>query len=253
MNRDLPEAAARPGCIAGDVRQRPARCPGAGHRLRRRPFCLDRLHRAADRRRHRRDEARSARGRGAARCLSGGDVRQRDRLALRRRQLQHRGQQLRDRAYPGQRRRAARDQPRACGRAGRSPRRCPASTTRTFCSARPSSGRWGCPGWARRTADSSTASPTIITSIHRQNGAGGWRRSGCGSKQQTYYFSAAAHRRFDLSHYLGVPSLITKRLLGRWMLFDWQRKAFERWLRPYYEEPLPAVGAYQFVLCRKTG
>ena len=70
-------------------------------------------------------------------------------------------------------------------------------------------------------------------------------------RRQTYYFSAAAHRRFDLSHYLGVPSLITKRLLGRWMLFDWQRKAFDRWLRPYYEEPLPAVGAYQFVLCRK--
>ncbi len=71
-------------------------------------------------------------------------------------------------------------------------------------------------------------------------------------EEQTYYFSAAAHRRFDLSHYLGVPNLITKRLLGCWMLFDWQRKLFERWLRPYYEEPLPAAGAYQFVLCRKV-
>jgi SAM-dependent methyltransferase len=82
-----------------------------------------------------------------------------------------------------------------------------------------------------------------------------WRRRleavGLAVEQQTYYFSAAAHRRFDLSHYLGVPSLATKRLLGRWMLFDWQRKAFDRWLRPYYEEPLPVVGAYQFVLCRK--
>lgn len=82
-----------------------------------------------------------------------------------------------------------------------------------------------------------------------------WRRRletvGLVVEQQTYYFSAAAHRRFDLSHYLGVPCLVSKRLLGRWMLFDWQRKAFERWLRPYYEEPLPAMGAYQFVLCRK--
>ncbi len=66
-----------------------------------------------------------------------------------------------------------------------------------------------------------------------------------------YYFSPAAHRRFDLSHYLGVPNLVTKRVLGRWMLFDAQRRVFERWLRPYYEEALPAVGAYQFVLCRK--
>ncbi len=83
-----------------------------------------------------------------------------------------------------------------------------------------------------------------------------WRRRlaavGLQIEELTYYFSAAAHRRFDLSHYLGVPNLITKRLLGRWMLFDAQRKLFERWLRPYYEEPLPPVGAYQFVRCRKS-
>ncbi len=83
-----------------------------------------------------------------------------------------------------------------------------------------------------------------------------WRRRlaavGLMAEEQTYYFSAAAHRRFDLSHYLGVPSLISKRLLGRWMLFDWQRKLFERWLRPYYEEPLPETGAYQFVRCRRA-
>jgi len=83
-----------------------------------------------------------------------------------------------------------------------------------------------------------------------------WRRRlevvGLMVEEQTYYFSAAAHRRFDLSHYLGVPSLISKRMVGRWMLFGWQRKAFERWLRPYYEERLPVVGAYQFVLCRKV-
>lgn len=70
-------------------------------------------------------------------------------------------------------------------------------------------------------------------------------------EEQTYYFSAVAHRRFDLSHYLGVPSLVSKRLLGKWMLFDGQRRLFEHWLRPYYEEPLPEQGAYQFVQCRK--
>lgn len=83
-----------------------------------------------------------------------------------------------------------------------------------------------------------------------------WRRrltaAGFVVEEQTYYFSAAAHRRFDLSHYLGVPNLISKRLFGRWMPFGWQRKLFERWLRPYYEELLPAAGAYQFVLCRKV-
>lgn len=82
-----------------------------------------------------------------------------------------------------------------------------------------------------------------------------WRRrleaAGFAVEEQAYYFSPAAHRRFDLCHYLGVPNLITKRLFGRWMLFDWQRRLFARWLRPYYEEPLPAAGAYQFVRCRK--
>jgi SAM-dependent methyltransferase len=71
-------------------------------------------------------------------------------------------------------------------------------------------------------------------------------------EEQQYYFSAAAHRRFDLSHYLGVPNLITKRTLGRWVVFEGQMRLFERWLRPYYEEPLPESGAYQFVRCRKA-
>ena len=70
-------------------------------------------------------------------------------------------------------------------------------------------------------------------------------------EEQHYYFSAAAHRRFDLCHYLGVPNLASKRLLGRWVLCDAQARLFDRWLRPYYEEPLPAIGAYQFVKCRK--
>jgi SAM-dependent methyltransferase len=69
--------------------------------------------------------------------------------------------------------------------------------------------------------------------------------------EHTYYFSVRAHQRFDLSHYLGVPNLLSKRLLGRWVLFEAQARAFDRWLRPYYEEPLPVAGAYQFVRCRK--
>jgi SAM-dependent methyltransferase len=71
-------------------------------------------------------------------------------------------------------------------------------------------------------------------------------------EQQTYYFSASAHRRFDLSHYLGVPNLVSKRLSGRWVLCDCQAQLFEHWLRPYYEEPFPVTGAYQFVRCRKS-
>jgi len=67
---------------------------------------------------------------------------------------------------------------------------------------------------------------------------------------QQYYFSARAHRVFDASHYLGVPNLISRKLTGRWVVHPMQMKPFERWMRPYYDEPLPQpIGAYQFVRC----
>ena len=70
--------------------------------------------------------------------------------------------------------------------------------------------------------------------------------------QHTYYFSAAAHRAFDLSHYLSVPNLITRGLTRKWVLHPAQMRPFGAWLRQYYEEPIPAVGAYQFVRCVRT-
>jgi SAM-dependent methyltransferase len=69
--------------------------------------------------------------------------------------------------------------------------------------------------------------------------------------EQRYYFSPAAHRAFDLSHYLSVPNLVTKRLLGRWVLHPIQTKPFYWWMRKYYEEPWPDIGAYHFILARK--
>jgi SAM-dependent methyltransferase len=69
--------------------------------------------------------------------------------------------------------------------------------------------------------------------------------------EHAYYFSPAAHRVFDLAHYIGIPNLITKRLAGRWVVHPAQTKPLERWYRRYYDEPLPDVGAYQFVRCVK--
>jgi SAM-dependent methyltransferase len=82
-----------------------------------------------------------------------------------------------------------------------------------------------------------------------------WRRRfaqvGLDVVEHHYYFSAAAHRAFDLSHYLGVPNLVTRGLLRKWVLHPAQMAPFEWWLRPYYEEALPDKGAYQFVRCVK--
>lgn len=82
-----------------------------------------------------------------------------------------------------------------------------------------------------------------------------WRRRleavGLDVVEHFYYFSQQAHHAFDLSHYLGVPNLITRGLFRKWVIHPAQMKPFEVWLRPYYEEPLPEVGAYQFVRCVK--
>ena len=67
---------------------------------------------------------------------------------------------------------------------------------------------------------------------------------------QQYYFSPQAHRAFDLCHYLGVAHLVSRKWSGRWVPFPVMATPFERWLRRYYEEPLPqAVGAYQYIRC----
>jgi SAM-dependent methyltransferase len=71
-----------------------------------------------------------------------------------------------------------------------------------------------------------------------------------------YYFSERAHHALDVGHYVGLPNLIAKRLTGRWVLIPSHRNpvlaATERWLRPLYEEPLPEVGAYLFLVAEKA-
>ncbi len=70
-----------------------------------------------------------------------------------------------------------------------------------------------------------------------------------------YYFSARANYVLDVGHYLGVPNLIARKLFGRWILFPSRRNPIlaltERLLRPYYGEPLPAVGACLFLVAEK--
>lgn len=66
-----------------------------------------------------------------------------------------------------------------------------------------------------------------------------------------YYFSEAAHRVFDLSHYVGAPTLLFHRWTGRWIPIPALAQRLEPWLRPYVcEEPLEA-GAYLFFVCEK--
>jgi SAM-dependent methyltransferase len=76
-------------------------------------------------------------------------------------------------------------------------------------------------------------------------------RHGLEVVEHAYYFSEAAHRAFDMAHYLGIPNLANKRLRGDWVIHPLQAWPLERWYRRYYDEPLPEKGAYQFFRVRK--
>jgi hypothetical protein len=62
---------------------------------------------------------------------------------------------------------------------------------------------------------------------------------------------------FDLSHYYGAPTLLTKRLSGRWILWPGKRDVlpWERWLErrvAHFAEQIGVDdGAYYFFAARK--
>ena len=68
-----------------------------------------------------------------------------------------------------------------------------------------------------------------------------------------YYFTARNHKFFDLSHYLSVPSLLTHRILGRWVLFPGKARwgPLNRALEPLCVLGPEEQGAYLFFICRK--
>jgi hypothetical protein len=97
-----------------------------------------------------------------------------------------------------------------------------------------------------------------ISRHHHCDGPEVWERrltrAGLQLSRSFYYFSDRALHALDLGHYFGGPSLVTKKLFGRWILAPtrWNLALTERWLRPLYEEPLPKVGAYLFLVATKA-
>lgn len=69
-----------------------------------------------------------------------------------------------------------------------------------------------------------------------------------------YYLTAAAHRAFDVAHYLSVPRLLSRKLTGKWMAFGnpVSDYLFESWLRPHYERLPSEEGPYIFFHTRKA-
>ena len=75
--------------------------------------------------------------------------------------------------------------------------------------------------------------------------------------KHSYYFSPRATWVFEGLHYWSVPSLLTRRLLGRWALLRGPGRPYplRRLLQGLYQQEAPglAAGAYSFFLCRKAG
>jgi len=67
------------------------------------------------------------------------------------------------------------------------------------------------------------------------------------------YFSFAALKLFDFSHYYGAPALVTRRLTGRWLLYPplTPNLLWEPVLRRIYTAPPQEDGPYYFFVCEK--
>ncbi len=95
-----------------------------------------------------------------------------------------------------------------------------------------------------------------IARHHHCDGPDVWRdrleAAGLRMVDSFYYFSARANHALDVGHYYGAPSLVAKKLFGRWILAParWNLALTERWLRPLYEESLPESGAYLFFIAQ---
>jgi SAM-dependent methyltransferase len=96
-----------------------------------------------------------------------------------------------------------------------------------------------------------------ISRHHHCDGADVWERqlerAGLRLVRWWPYFSRQALTALEWGHYLGLPSLVCKKLTGRWVLWPSRINLWltERLLRPLYEEPLPQEGAYLFFVARK--
>ncbi|HEY89553.1 MAG TPA: class I SAM-dependent methyltransferase [Thermoflexia bacterium] len=87
--------------------------------------------------------------------------------------------------------------------------------------------------------------------------AAGWQQrlehAGLRLERWWPYFSARALAALEWGHPLGLPTVLVKKLVGRWLLVptNWNLALTAALLRPYYQEPLPDQGAYLFFVARK--
>lgn len=98
-----------------------------------------------------------------------------------------------------------------------------------------------------------------ISRHHHCDDAETWQKrlEAAGFKVERYwhYFSPDALATLEWGHFLGVPSLIFKKLFGRWNLAQsrWNLAPMMSMLDKYYNEPVPQEkGSYTFYIARRV-
>lgn len=80
-------------------------------------------------------------------------------------------------------------------------------------------------------------------------------RAGFRVERYWHYFSPQALAVLEWGHYFGLPSLVTRKLFGRWILVPqrWNLELTRRLVQPYYDEPQDQPrGSYSFYITRRV-
>ncbi len=111
----------------------------------------------------------------------------------------------------------------------------------------------------RSLADSYRAFFNRVSRHHHCDDVQTWetrlQKAGFCLEKWWHYFSPAALRVLEWGHYLGLPSLVSKKLTGRWILVPqpWNLAATRCLTEPTYNEPLAIEnGAYTFYIARRV-
>jgi hypothetical protein len=69
-----------------------------------------------------------------------------------------------------------------------------------------------------------------------------------------HYFSPEALHVLEWGHWFGLPSLVSKKFTGRWILSPtrWNLAVTERFVRPYADDARIPDGTYSFFIARKN-
>jgi len=96
-----------------------------------------------------------------------------------------------------------------------------------------------------------------ISRVHHADEPEVWQRrletAGFRLERWWHYFSPSAMRVLEWGHYFGLPSLVAKKLTGKWIIapYRWNLALTERFIRRYCVAREDESGTFTFYVARK--